>query len=410
MYLLSNMIHPRSSPLLKDGRLYVVFGITLMGVMGVSSIAPAFPRIADALGLSSREVGLLLTVFTVPGIFLAPVLGFLSDRLGRKQIIIPALLLFGAAGTACAFATSFPLLLLLRFVQGVGAASLTSLSVTLLGDLYEGSDRERAVGYNASALSIGTASYPVIGGLLAALGWQFPFLLSTIAVPVALAVLFLLPVPKPRGGGGVRGQIGAVIKNARERGIVTLSLLAVLVFVLLYGAYLAYMPFLLEERFGASSALVGVVMATMSVATALVASQHGRIADRLSAGWILTLGFLFYAGALLLIPLMPTLYLVPLGTLLYGTAQGLTIPTVQSQIASRAPMELRGATVAANAMAIRLGQTLGPILTGFVYAAGGVRSVFFVAAAIPLIMLAVLWSTPERPGGKRAPGADHGLR
>ena len=77
---------------LRDHRLYVVFGITLMGVMGVSSITPASPPISRALGLSSRQVGLLLTVFTVPGVFLAPVLGFLSDRFGRKRIVIPALM------------------------------------------------------------------------------------------------------------------------------------------------------------------------------------------------------------------------------------------------------------------------------------------------------------------------------
>lgn len=399
-YLLSNMIHRDSPQLLRDSRLYVVFGITLMGVMAVSSIAPAFPRIADALGLSSRQVGLLLTLFTVPGIFLAPLLGFLSDRLGRKRIIIPALTLFAIAGAACAFTTSFRLLLLLRFFQGVGAASLTSLSVTLLGDLYEGPNRERAVGYNASALSIGTASYPVIGGALAAFGWRYPFLLSLVALPIALAVGKLLPVPEPGGSGDIRGQIRAVVKNARERGIVTLSVLAVLVFVLLYGAYLAYIPFLLEESFSAPSHIVGAVMATMSIATAIVSSQHGWIAQRLSTGGILTVGFLFYAAALVTIPLMPSLALVPLGTVMYGTGQGLTIPTIQSQIAGRAPMELRGATVAANAMAIRVGQTIGPILTGFVYAAGGVEAVFFVVAGLPVLMIAVLWSTGERPASR----------
>lgn len=388
----------KETRLLKDPRLYLVFGITLMGVMGVSAVAPAFPRIAEALDLTSRRVGLLLTVFTVPGIVLAPLLGFLSDRWGRKRIIVPALLLFGLSGAACAGTTSFPLLLVFRFFQGVGAASLTSLSVTLLGDIYEDVDRERAVGYNASALSIGTASYPLIGGALAAIGWRFPFLLSLIALPIALAVGKLLPDRRPGGGAAtVLSQLAAVIRNARERGVVLLSLLAVLVFVLLYGAYLAYMPFLLVERFGAPSPVVGAVMSTMSVATALVASRHGRLARRLSTGSILTLGALLYAAALTTIPLMPKIWLVPLGTLLYGTAQGLTIPTIQSQIAGRAPTHLRGATVAANAMAIRIGQTAGPLITGAVYAAGGVRSVFFVTAALPTLMILLIWSSSERP-------------
>lgn len=375
---------------LRDPRLYLIFGITLMGVMGVSSLAPAFPRIAAALELSSREVGLLLTVFTVPGIFLAPVLGFLSDRFGRKRIVIPALLLFAAAGTACGFLPSFPILLLLRFFQGVGAASLTSLSVTLLGDIYEGDDREAAVGYNASALSIGTASYPVVGGALAALGWQYPFFLSAAGFPIALFVATSLDTPHPRASGGTLRRIQAVLVNARETGIATLSVLAVMSFIMLYGAYLAYMPFLLEGRFGLPSPAVGAVMSSMSIATAVTASRHGVVSRRLSTRGILFVAFGFYLVALATIPLVPRWWLVPLGTLAYGVAQGLTIPTIQSQIAGRAPMELRGATVAVNAMAIRIGQTVGPLLTGFVFAAAGMSAVFFAAALVPLVMAAVL--------------------
>jgi predicted MFS family arabinose efflux permease len=88
---------------------------------------------------------------------------------------------------------------------------------------------------------------------------------------------------------------------------------------------------------------------------------------------------------------MPRWWLVPAGTLLYGVAQGLTVPTVQSQIASRAPMELRGATMAVNAMAIRIGQTIGPLLSGMVYAMAGIGAVFFAAAFVPLLMTLVLW-------------------
>lgn len=71
-----------------------------MAVLGVSSVTPAFPAIARELGVSSGQVGLLITVFTLPGIVMAPVLGILSDRHGRKKILVPALLLFGIAGGA----------------------------------------------------------------------------------------------------------------------------------------------------------------------------------------------------------------------------------------------------------------------------------------------------------------------
>ena len=112
------------TPAYKDTNLRIVFGVTLMAVMGVASIAPALPKIVESLGISTKEIGLLITVFTLPGVFLTPVLGVLADRIGRKRILAPSLILFGVAGSACAFTGDLNTLLVFRFFQGVGAAYL----------------------------------------------------------------------------------------------------------------------------------------------------------------------------------------------------------------------------------------------------------------------------------------------
>ena len=122
--------------LYRDPNLQIVFAVTLIMIMGVSSISPAFPEIQTAFGISKPTVGLLIVVFTLPGVLFTPVLGVLADRFGRKKILVPSLLLFGVAGSACFFARDFNLLLTLRFLQGIGAASLGSLNVTIIGDLY----------------------------------------------------------------------------------------------------------------------------------------------------------------------------------------------------------------------------------------------------------------------------------
>ena len=113
---------------------------------------------------------------------------------GRRKVLVPSLFLFGIASVACALATDFGLLLVLQTLQGVGAAALGAINVTMIGDLYSGQRRTEALGYNSSVLSVGTASYPAIGGALALLGWRYPFALH--------------PAPRPDFGSGtyVRGR------------------------------------------------------------------------------------------------------------------------------------------------------------------------------------------------------------
>jgi ACDE family multidrug resistance protein len=179
-------------PVYKDHNLHVIWFVTLLAALGSSSVAPAFPGIREEFGISVGQVGLLITVFTLPGVLLTPVAGVLSDWYGRRTILVPSLLLFGVAGGACALTRDFELLLALRVLQGVGAAALGAINVTLIGDLFSGRERTAALGYNSTVLSVGTASYPAIGGALATLGWFYPFALPIAAIPIALLVFFSL--------------------------------------------------------------------------------------------------------------------------------------------------------------------------------------------------------------------------
>ena len=86
----------------KDHNLQVLLGVTLTAVLGTSSITPAFTEIQHTLGISSGQVGLLITIYTLPGILLTPVAGVLSDSYGRCKVLVPSLFLFGVPGVACA--------------------------------------------------------------------------------------------------------------------------------------------------------------------------------------------------------------------------------------------------------------------------------------------------------------------
>jgi MFS transporter, ACDE family, multidrug resistance protein len=383
----------------KDHNLHVLFGVTLIAVLGVSSITPALPEIRDAFGVSSGQVGLLITVFTLPGIALTPVLGVLSDRHGRKKILVPALLLFGVAGGLCAFARSFELLLTLRLVQGMGAAALGTLNVTVIGDIFTGHERSAALGYNSSVLSVGTASYPAIGGALAALGWFYPFALAFVAIPVGLLVLFSLRNPEPRNDQRLKDYFGDVLARLKDREVLGLLGVSLLTFIILFGPQLTFLPILMDERFEAPSYLRGAVLSGASLTTALTSAQLGTLTSRVGERTLLKIAFVLYAAGLVGVAFAPSVWLLLVPAILFGIAQGINLPNVFSLLNAHAPSENRGAFMAANGMTLRAGQTIGPLLMAATAGTLGLTGAYLAATALALLALILVLTLlrGERP-------------
>lgn len=357
--------------------------------MGVASIAPALPKMARALEVSNDQIGLLITVFTLPGILLTPVLGVLADRGGRKRILVPSLLLFGAAGTACAFTTDFAVLLLLRFAQGIGGATLGALNVTLIGDLYEGRRRATAMGYNGSVLSLGTASYPAIGGGLALLGWHFPFFIFILAIPVGLLVMRLLDNPEPENGermGSYLREVGRSLRSLRVAGLFSANFLT---FVMLYGGYLTFFPILLDQRFELSSLAIGALLSGSSLVTAATSSQLGRLTRRFSEQGLILIAGLLYLGVFLSIPTAESIALLIPAVLVFGLAQGINIPSVLNLLTHQAPTRYRAAFLSVNWMVLRSGQALGPFLLGLIYGLFNLEATFHAASLAAFLFLLV---------------------
>lgn len=369
----------------KDHNLHVLWGVTLMAVLGTSSVTPAFPTIVRELGVSSGQVGLLITVFTLPGIVMTPVLGILSDRYGRKKILVPALLLFGLAGGACAFARSFDLLLTLRFFQGMGAAALGTLNVTVIGDIYDGRERSAALGYNSSVLSVGTASYPAIGGLLATFGWFYPFALPFAAIPIGILVLFSLRNPEPRNDDTLKDYFGSVWEHLRNREVFGLLGASLLTFIVLFGPQISYLPILMNARFDAPSYLIGAVLSGASLTTALTSTQLGRLTGRFSEKILLRTAFVLYAVALTAVAFAPSLPLLLIPAVLFGVAQGINLPNVFSLLNAHAPTENRGAFMATNGMSLRAGQTVGPLFMASAAGTLGLTGAYLAAAGLAIL-------------------------
>ena len=375
---------------IKDFNLYIIFSITLFAVMGVASITPAFPQIIKHYNLSVHQIGYLITVFTLPGIFLSPFIGILADRYGRKTILFPSMLIFGVAGFLCAFQNNYQNLLMMRFFQGVGAASLGSLNITLIGDLFDGKKRIKTMGYNASVLSIGTASFPAIGGLLASFDWQYAFYLPVIILPFAFVVLFRLQTPNVRTNISLRKYLGNVWKTINRKKVWGLSLVNILVFIILYGAFLSFFPILMESRFQANSLVIGITMSLMSLTTAISSSQLAKARKRVTSHTLLYLSSLGYAISLVILSFAVGWIMLIIAISLFGIAHGFFIPNIQTALVGMAPLSERAAFMSVNSLVLRIGQTLGPIVAALFYINQNIQSVFLLSAIIALVMIVII--------------------
>jgi MFS transporter, ACDE family, multidrug resistance protein len=378
--------------LIKDINLPLIFSITLMAVLGLTTISPAFPKMVEKLNVPTKDIGLLLTVFTLPGIFLTPVLGILADRYGRRTILLPSLVLYGLAGFACVFIRQFDLLLIMRFIEGIGAAALGSLNVTLIGDLYSGNKRTAIMGYNMSILSIGTASFPLIGGALAMIAWYYPFILPILNIPVAILVYIYLKDVKLSTPQSFKLYFKNAVKSFKSRHILGLLFSSVMTYIILFGAFLTYIPFLIKNIYGSNPFIIGILLSSMSFTAAIVASQLGKVVKYINEKNLVKYSFLVYCSALLIMAFVQNIWLLFIPTILFGIAQGVNVPSVHTLLSQLTLDENRAAFMSINRTVSQIGQTTGPLLMSIIFNLWGISSVFFAGTIIALIVfIFVFW-------------------
>ena len=373
--------------------LLIAFSITLIVVMGVSNITPALPAMATFFNIPYSSVALLITVFTMPGIIITPILGIVSDRIGRRILIIPSLLIFGITGTIMVFVKDFSWLLILRFIQGVGVSALGAINTTIIGDMFTGKDRTTAFGYNASVLNIGTAAYPVIGGLLCIAGWNYPFLLSAFAFVVAWFVIFHLHNPEPVNEVTLQDyfkNIAAIIKKPYIIGLLSTNILT---FTLLYGPIITYFPYIISYRFNGDSATIGLIMSLMSIVTAITASQLQLLSTRFSEKNLIFYSFLGFAISFIIAGLAQNYFWLVVAIIVGGASNAINNPSLLSLLTGAAPTHYRGAIMSLNGMGLRVGQTFGPIIMALLLAIVTVDIAFYIIGGATVIITIALFST-----------------
>jgi MFS family permease len=148
----------------------------------------------------------------------------------------------------------------------------------------------------------------------------------------------------------------------------------------------------MSEKFGSGSLFIGLVLASTSITAALASTQAGRLAARFSEKALIRTSYLLYAVSLCLVPLVPSVWLLFVPTVLFGVAQTLNLPNAFSLLNEAAPDENRGAFISLNSTILRLGQTLGPVLMLAATLPFGLGAAYLLATTLAAAMFLVAFA------------------
>lgn len=369
--------------------LAITFATSVAASSGTPLLYPVLPTMAGDLQIGASEIGLVMVAFTSPAVVLAPVLGVIGDRHSRRFNLIWGLLLYGIAGTACAFAPSLSWLLFLRVLQGIGFASITGLTIVLISDLLPVEREIQGQGWKVVIDRACMIAAPILGGFLAAFSWRYSFAPFLLCLPLALAAYLWMPETSRPTGETLRQYLEQTFFAMRQPKLRTAFMASFIRFFLDYGLF-TYFSLFLALRYSADAATAGWLIALASLGSIVTAMSVGRIHAWMPTERFLMLAFAGTALGIGLLPLHPPLWLVGAGVFIFGMGGGLISPLQKSLLTRNTQPALRGGVIAVDRVIQQVAKSLSPAVMGLVLLFAELETVFWILTVFAFAGAAVL--------------------
>ena len=391
-----------------------------------------YPLYGRELGLTLAQVGFTVSAFAVARVFTNVPSAMISNRVGRRWVLIAGALFAAAGYVLSANADSLLPLMAFRFIAGIGSAAFITVGIAATADLSTPANRARLMSVFQWSFIFGITLGPFIGGLIAQFwGLRIPFYVIGV-VSVTSAVWTLLMVPETRGlqsqaqplpdaEAGQNRESGArstPLSGFRQfsfmlsRGYVLVMLIFIGAFFIRGGGLFSLFPVVAKEDLGLSEAFVGVMQTLPAIASLLVLPFVGAISDRFGRKSIIVPGMMLYVVCLLILGYSTPVWILSaavvfaIGIFIFGMAQGASGPVPIAYIADVSPIE-RQAT--AQGMARTVGDVAlmsgGPVL-GMISDNFGTSEALYGTAVVMAIFMLIFWFFARETAGRRVQQAN----
>lgn len=377
---------------------FFIYSLPISAVMGITAILPSLPDIEAHFNVSSSQATLIITVYTIPGIFTAFLSGLLTELFEHKKVLLIGLILFTVPGLLCGLSETFNELLFWRFMQGLGGGILAVISSILVADRFTGEKMTKIMGEVSASRNLLMAVFPTIGGFLGEIVWSGAFYISGIGI-LLLVFYCMISFENKKRKFNFKTYIASHKAILHNKQILYLFALIFLGFTIFYGAII-YFPSMAQLRFHLSSSQIGMLISIGVFGSAVVSFFLGWISKIISFRNLLIISGIAYFLSQITMLFMPTVlwYILPL--ILCGIAQGLCVPIVGRDLVELSP-ENYSELLALNATVFRISQSVSPFIYGIAWTLFSWEGAYYFGIILSVVFLGIMYISAQEENAKK---------
>ncbi len=381
--------------------LAILFVIVFVDLLGFGMVIPVMALYAERLGAPDSQIGWLMTGYSFMQFVFTPIWGRLSDRFGRRPLLLLSIAMTAVGFVGYALAPDFRWLLASRLFAGAATANI-AIAQAYIADVTPPEGRAKGMGLIGAAFGLGFVLGPALGGLLSSISLAAPgYAAAGLAAANGVAAFFILPEPRARVVSAHRARFMAILDELRRPGIRRLILIYLLA-ILAFSGMEATFALIAAHRYGLDQRHVSYVFAFIGVVVTVVqGGLIGPLTRRFGEQPLLVAGLVLQAVGLVAVPYAGNMAGLLAACLPLSLGSGLSTPALSSLLSRSARDEDQGGTLGIGQSAAALGRIAGPISATSAYEHLWFAAPYLGGAAV-MLLTAAIGSTLRRPSESAA--------